>query len=126
MPLASCIGRRMCATAANLVENVLPPQTSLRQWVLTFPFAWRRRLAQDGELLGALSRIFVQTVDRFYAECAAAQGADDAKSGAVVVLQRSSSDLRLNPHLHTVFLDGTYHERARRNKRRSLLASYRS
>src|SRR5262249_25057642 len=31
------------ATAANLIERVLP-QTDLRQWVLTFPFAWRRRL----------------------------------------------------------------------------------
>jgi hypothetical protein len=26
----------------------LPPQSGLRQWVLTFPFSWRRRLAQDG------------------------------------------------------------------------------
>ena len=34
--------------AANLIEHVLPPQTGLRQWVLTIPFAWRRRLAQDG------------------------------------------------------------------------------
>jgi hypothetical protein len=33
----------------------------LRQWVLTFPFSWRRRLAQDGAFLGALGRIFVDT-----------------------------------------------------------------
>ena len=39
----SCGGRRMSATAANLIERVLPPQTGLRQWVLTFPFSWRRR-----------------------------------------------------------------------------------
>jgi hypothetical protein len=32
-----------------------------------------------------------------------------AKIGAVTVVQRTSSDLRLNPHLHVVFLDGTYH-----------------
>jgi len=43
----SCMGRRMSATAANLIERVLPPQSGLRQWVLTFPFSWRRRLAQD-------------------------------------------------------------------------------
>ena len=30
---------------------VLPPQSGLRQWVLTFPFSWRRRLAQDGAML---------------------------------------------------------------------------
>jgi len=28
----------------------------------------------------------------------------------VTVVQRTSSDLRLNPHLHVVFLDGAYHE----------------
>jgi hypothetical protein len=32
-----CLGRHMCATAANLVERVLP-EVPLRQWVLTFPF----------------------------------------------------------------------------------------
>ena len=30
------------------------------------------------------------------------------QSGAVVVVQRTSSDLKLNPHLHVVFLDGVY------------------
>ena len=38
----------MNATAANLIERVLPPDAGLRQWVLTFPFSWRPRLAQDG------------------------------------------------------------------------------
>ncbi|WP_437895588.1 transposase zinc-binding domain-containing protein [Sorangium sp. So ce124] len=32
----SCLGGRMCATAANLIEDVLP-EVALRQWVLTFP-----------------------------------------------------------------------------------------
>jgi hypothetical protein len=30
------------------------------------------------------------------------------KSGAVTVIQRVSSDLRLHPHFHAVFLDGVY------------------
>jgi len=64
----------MSATAANLMERVLP-ETGLRQWVLTFPFAWRRRLAQDGVLLGNLTRIFVETVQTFYAGRAAREGA---------------------------------------------------
>ena len=46
------------------MERVLP-QTGLRQWVLRFPFSWRRRLAQDGALLGRLTRIFVETVQAF-------------------------------------------------------------
>jgi hypothetical protein len=31
-----------------------------------------------------------------------------AESGAVTVIQRANSDLRLNPHLHTAFDDGVY------------------
>lgn len=106
----SCTGRRMNATAANLIERVLPRQSGLRQWVLTFPFPWRRRLAQDGALLSNLTRIFVETVHAFYAERAAREGALGAKTGAVTVMQRTSSDLRLNPHLHLVALDGAWHE----------------
>lgn len=58
--------------------------------------------AQDSKL--------VQTVHAFYAERAAREGAIGAKTRAVTVLQRTSSDLRLNPHLHAVFLDGAWHE----------------
>jgi hypothetical protein len=100
----SCLGRRMCATAADLVEHVLP-EAPLRQWVLTFPFAWRKRLGYDAPLLGALTRAFVQTVLGFYKERLGA-----GQSGAVVVVQRTASDLKLNPHLHVVFLDGTFRE----------------
>ncbi len=99
----------MSATAANLMERVLP-QTGLRQWVLTFPFPWRQRLAQDGALFGKLTRIYVETVQTFYAERAAREGAFGAKTGAVTVVQRTSSDLRLNPHLHLVALDGAWYE----------------
>ena len=70
----SCLGRRMNVTAANLMERVLP-ETGLRQWVLTFPFPWRRRLAQDGVLLGKLTRIFVEVLQRFYAARAAGEDA---------------------------------------------------
>ncbi|HEX9810115.1 MAG TPA: transposase, partial [Alphaproteobacteria bacterium] len=106
----ACTGRRMNATAANLIERVLPPQSGLRQWVLTFPFSWRRRLAQDGALLGRLTRIAVETVLTFYAARGAEQGRPGAKSGAVTAVQRTSSDLRLNPHLHMIALDGAWRE----------------
>jgi hypothetical protein len=52
----------MNATAAELIERVLPPRSGLRQWVLTFPFSWRRRLARDAGLLDRLTRIVVETV----------------------------------------------------------------
>ena len=69
----------MNATAADLIERVLPPESGLRQWVLTFPFSWRRRLAQDAGLLGRLTRIVVET---FYVARAAQEGRLGGKSGA--------------------------------------------
>jgi hypothetical protein len=98
----------MSATAAHLIQDVLPP-VALRQFVLTFPFAWRKRLGYDGRLLSALTRLFVQTVLAFYGERIG--GAPRGKSGAVVAIQRTSSDLKLNPHIHAVFLDGVYREK---------------
>jgi hypothetical protein len=46
--------RKMSATAANLEEHVMP-RAPLRQWVLTMPFPWRRRLGYDGSLLCRLA-----------------------------------------------------------------------
>ena len=84
----------MCATAANLVEHVLPP-APLRQWVLTFPFPWRKRLGYDAKLLAALTRIFVTEVLAFYTRRMAKEGIAAGQSGAVAVVQRTSSDLKL-------------------------------
>jgi hypothetical protein len=107
----------MSATAAHLiplrglsriVEDVLPP-VDLRQWVLTVPFAWRKRLAYDGRRMSELTRIFVQTVLAFYRERGG--GPPRGQSGAVVAVQRTSSDLKLNPHVHAVFLDGPYRDK---------------
>ena len=99
----SCLGRKMSATAANLVEHVMP-RAPLRQWVLTMPFAWRARLGYDGKLLSALLRIFTRTVLAFYKERCGGE------SGVVAVIQRTQSDLRLNPHVHAVFVDGGFAE----------------
>jgi len=45
----------MAQSAANLVDHVLP-MVPLRQFVITFPFELRARLAYDGKLLGAATR----------------------------------------------------------------------
>ena len=106
----SCLGRRMAETAANLVEHVLPTEAPLRQLVLTLPFELRARLAYDGKLLGAVCHAFVDSVLSWYRRHFATRGLGEGKSGAVTVVQRVSSDLRLNPHLHTIALDGVYVE----------------
>jgi len=105
----SCGGRRMNEGAANLVDHVLPTGIALRQWVLTHPFVLRFPLAFDARLLGAVHRLFTDTVAAFYRERAAkACGSTNAECGGLTVIQRASSDLRCNPHFHTVFLDGVY------------------
>jgi len=101
----SCMGRRMCQTAANLVEHVLPP-VPLRQWVFTMPHQLRGRVAFDGKLLGAITRLFVDSILGWYHRHLRTSTRERAQSGAVVAVQRASSDLKLNPHLHAVFLDG--------------------
>jgi hypothetical protein len=89
------------------VDHVLP-DAPLRQWVITLPFEIRARLAYDAESLGAVSRTFVQCVLDWYRRRMSDRGIKSGKSGAVTVLQRVSSDLRINPRLHSLCLDGAF------------------
>lgn len=101
----SCMGRRSAQMALNLLEHVLPQSVPLRQFVLTLPFPLRARVAYDGPLLGAVCRLFVDSVLGWYRRGCGAPG---GQGGAVAVVQRSSSDLKLNPHVHAVLLDGLF------------------
>lgn len=89
------MGRRMAQTAANLVDHVLPAVPP-RQWVLTLPFPLRARLAFDGHLLGAVCRLFVDSVLLWYRRRMQRDGVAAGQGGAVTVIQRCSSDLKLN------------------------------
>jgi len=112
----SCTGRRMAQTAANVVDHVLPIAPLRRrrgvvegpQFVITFPFELRARLAYDGKLLGAVSRIAIDSVLGFYKRRMRDLAGVVGQSGAVSVVQRVNSDLRLNPHLHAILLDGVF------------------
>ncbi len=103
----SCVGRRMSAGAANLVDHVLP-DVPIRQLVVTMPFPLRFPLAFDGKLLGQVLRIFTDTVSGWYRKRHVARGLPDGETGAVTAIQRANSDLRLSPHFHTLCLDGVY------------------
>ena len=103
----SCLGRRMNEGALNITEYVLP-DVPLRQLVLTMHFPLRFPLAFDGKLLGQVVRIFTDTVAGWYRRRHVERGLPPGETGAVTVIQRANSDLRLNPHLHTIFLDGVY------------------
>ena len=101
----------MAATAAHLVDRVLP-EAPVRQWVLTLPFALRLRSAFDRELQGSLRRIFVRAVTCWHARQARARGLPPGalgfRSGAVNVTQRAGGALNLNPHFHALFIDGVF------------------
>jgi hypothetical protein len=103
----SCGGRRMADTAAHLVDRVIPG-VPVRQWVLTFPWRLRFLLASDPELCRALRSVFLRAVFRWQERRAERMGLADARSGAVNFVQRFSSSLALNPHLHALVLDGVY------------------
>jgi len=136
---ASCAGRRMVQTAANVVERVLPPDVPLRQFVVTFPYELRGRLGFDAKLLSAVSAMVVDCMLGFYerrmrdvigplarialAEPLQERANDDGsktqrpktrrrklQSGTVTAVQRVNSDFRLNPHLHSLALDGVFVE----------------
>ena len=103
----SCSGRRMADTAARLLDEVLP-RVPVRQWVLSFPYEIRYRLAYDGAWVSAVLAVFLRVVGRWYRRQAQAMGHDRARWGSVTFVQRFGSSLNLNPHVHVLMLDGVY------------------
>jgi hypothetical protein len=103
----SCCGRRMADTAARLVDDVLP-RVPVRQWVLSFPYEMRYRLAYDGEWVSKVLAVFLRVVGGWYRRQAQAMGHGNARWGSVTFVQRFGSSLNLNPHVHVLMLDGVY------------------
>jgi hypothetical protein len=66
------------------------------------PFPLRFPLAFDGKLLGQVLRLFTDTVASNYRKRMAERGIPDGECGAVAVIQRANSDLRLSPHYHVL------------------------
>jgi Mn-dependent DtxR family transcriptional regulator len=97
----------MAETAAHLVDHVLP-DVPYRQWVLSLPFELRYRVAYDPDLCSATLAAFIAEVDAWYATRAQELGVQCGQWGGLTVLQRFGSDLRLNPHFHTLAVDGVF------------------
>ncbi len=100
----------MNASEANMVDPVLPEKVPIRQWVLTVPYPLRYLLPFDARHLSQVLRLFTQVVNAWYC-----RHLPYGQTGSVTVIQRASSDLRLNPHFHTLFLDGVYPAEGLRN-----------
>jgi hypothetical protein len=103
----SCSGRRMADTAARLVDDVLP-RVPVRQFVLSFPYEIRYRLAWDGELVSSVLGVFLRVVGRWYRRQAQAAGHAQGRCGSVTFVQRFGSSLNVNPHVHVLMLDGVF------------------
>ena len=104
----SCGARRMADTAAHLVDRVLP-EAPVRQYVLSLPFALRYRLAFDQELCSEVLRIFIHAVFSSLKRRARRKlPMRKAYCGAVTFLQRAGGSINLNPHFHSLILDGVY------------------
>jgi hypothetical protein len=94
----SCNGRRMAQTAAHLVDHVIPP-VPVRQWVISVPKRLRCFLADRPNAVAALTRIFIEEIERLLCAAAGPTRADDRPSvarprlGAVSFLHRFGSEL---------------------------------
>ena len=104
----SCTGRRMADTSARLVDDVFPPEVPVRQWVLSLPIQIRYRLAHDAKLLSSVLRVFLRVVQGWYGKQGKALGITECRGGSVTFAQRFGSALNLNPHFHSLVVDGVF------------------
>jgi hypothetical protein len=98
----------MVATAAHLVDHVIPAAAPVRPWGLSLPYRVRFVCANDPAALAAVRRILVRAVSGHYERAAARLGKPRPRTGAVAFVQRFDSGLRLNVHFHVIWLDGVY------------------
>ena len=103
----NCGARRMVESAAHLVDHVFP-EAPVRQFVLTFPFPLRLLLAAEPKVLSEVLAVVQRGISTFLNRCSGNTVTFAARTGAVTLIQRFGSALNLNPHLHMLFLDGSY------------------
>jgi len=107
----SCVGRRMNDCAAHLVDRVLP-LNPIRQWVCTMPCSLRYPMGFDKKLCADILAGYASELMRWYKQrgkqLLGLKSVNQAHTGAVTILQRFDSALRLNVHPHTLCLDGVY------------------
>ena len=103
----SCWARKAADTAAHLVDRVLP-EAPYRQWVLTFPWEIRFLLAMDRKFLSEMLRVFLRTIFAWQRLRGRQAGIPEGQPGAVTFIQRFGGILNLNPHFHSLLLDGLF------------------
>lgn len=106
----SCDGRRMAEQAAHLVDHVIP-HVHVRQWVFSLPFWLRYRVARDSKLFTEVIKVWINTVTSWYRVRAKADyGIRGGQCAVVSAIQRFADGVQLNPHVHSIFADGIWHQ----------------
>jgi len=109
----SCNGRHMAQTAAHLADHVIPP-VPVRQWVISVPKRLRGMLADRPRAVAALTRIFLDEIERLLCaaaglpEAATTPSASRPRLGAVSFLHRFGSTLNHHVHLHVCATEGVF------------------
>jgi hypothetical protein len=109
----TCNGRHMAQTAAHLADHVIPT-VPVRQWVISVPKRLRGMLADRPKAVAALTKIFLDEIERML--CAVAGGTRDADAtarprprlGGISFLHRFGSALNHHVHLHACVTDGVF------------------
>ena len=98
----------MSELAAFLVDEVIP-HVPIRQVVLTFPIPVRFWISKNPALQSQLLSISIRAYSRLLRKKAKAQGITGKLRYAVVsVIQRMGGSINLNPHYHSLWVDGLY------------------
>jgi hypothetical protein len=109
----SCNGRHMAQTAAHLADHVIPP-VPVRQWVISVPKRLRGMLADRPRAVAALTKIFLDEIERLLlaaagvAEAANTPSASRLRLGGISFLHRFGSALNHHVHLHACVTDGVF------------------
>ena len=105
---SSCFAKRAAAIEEHLTENLLP-RAPYRQYVLTFPYSLRYRLAWDRDLLAVIHKAVIDRIYRFIREKLSTKfRRKDLRPGSISFIQRSGSLLNLNIHFHILVMDGAF------------------
>src|SRR5437870_6108987 len=100
----------MAERAAHLVDQVLPADVPVRQWMLSVPHRLRYRLAYDHRLCRTVLHVFVHARRSAHHRQARRQGLPSGETGMVerATLRRGGERSPPLSHAHTLVLDGVF------------------
>jgi hypothetical protein len=76
--------------------------------VLSLPFELRVPLAYHHDLTLAVHGVAARVFEGWYRSKGRELGIADARTGSITAVQRFGSDLALNVHFHSLYVDGVY------------------